>query len=136
MKLFLHHPPNNIEKPFSFRVLRLFRRKFLWMLRRVIHNRRKEHRASRRQRQPRPPMMNTLGMWPNPRHLVICRRVIDLWQRQRNFDKFFPHLSIQVLLRFWLSRDQIARTYELIDGHYQISKFFLNSLIGFSVDFP
>src|SRR5690606_36588200 len=62
----------------------------LGMTGRVVDHRGEQHRPGHRQRQARPPVIDPLRMRPDPRHLVVRRSVVDLGQRQGDFDEFLP----------------------------------------------
>jgi hypothetical protein len=90
VKFLAHEPPHDAEKPFTFRVL--FGFAFVLprgIVGRVSDDGRKQNRASGRQWQPSPPVMNALGVRPDAGHFVVRRSVVYFRQRQRDFDEFF-----------------------------------------------
>ena len=87
VELLPHHPPDDREQPFTLGILCGLLRPFLRMRFRVVDHRGEEHSTSRRQRETRPPMVDAFGVRTDPRHLVVGRCIVDLWQRQRHFDE-------------------------------------------------
>ncbi len=85
-----HQPFDDPEQPPAFAVLRLGGREPVGARRRIIHQRREQHRPSGRQRTPRPPQMQRRRM-PVADRLLPHRRRIDRIQRQRHLDQLPPH---------------------------------------------
>ncbi len=82
-----HQLLDDLEQALAFGLYCLFGRELIREAGGVIHQLRKQHRPTRRQRPPRPPQVQGAGM-PMPDRLLPRRRRVDRFQRDRDFDQF------------------------------------------------
>ena len=83
----LYQPLDDAEQTLALGLLLLMRGELVRMAGRIIHQLRKQHRPTSRQRPPCPPEVKR-GRVPMPDRLLPRRRLIDRFQRNSDLDQF------------------------------------------------